>query len=153
MPTGNASARGIRIGIIAREDEDEAWRIARTRFPEDRKGQLTHQLAMKVSDSHWHKQLSEASQANGMREGAYWMWPFENYKTFCPYLVGDFDAVSDEVARYLRLGYSTFILDIPREQRDLDVTREVFRLALEKVGGALPGRPESVARHAGQDPH
>ncbi|MGH2568936.1 MAG: LLM class flavin-dependent oxidoreductase, partial [Bacteroidota bacterium] len=42
---------GIRIGIIARESEDEAWAVAHERFPEDRKGQLTHQLAMKVSDS------------------------------------------------------------------------------------------------------
>ena len=50
---------GVRVGIVARETADEAWRVARERFPEDRKGQLTHQLAMKVSDSHWHQQLSE----------------------------------------------------------------------------------------------
>jgi len=31
---------GIRIGIIAREDSGEAWRIAHERYPVDRKGQL-----------------------------------------------------------------------------------------------------------------
>jgi len=33
---------GIRVGLIAREDNEEAWRIAHERFPEDRRGQLTH---------------------------------------------------------------------------------------------------------------
>src|SRR5467141_2315180 len=50
----NGATSGIRIGIIARSEEAAAWSVARARFPEDRKGQLTHQLAMKVSDSSWH---------------------------------------------------------------------------------------------------
>ena len=33
---------GVRVGIIARDDPDEAWRVALERFPEDRKGQITH---------------------------------------------------------------------------------------------------------------
>ena len=36
---------------IAREDEETAWRVAHAPLPEDRKGQLAHQLAMKKSDS------------------------------------------------------------------------------------------------------
>ncbi len=55
----DATSNGIRIGIIARPQEADAWTVARTRYPEDRKGQITHQLAMKVSDSSWHRQLSE----------------------------------------------------------------------------------------------
>ena len=39
---------GMRVGVIARDDESEAWKVARARFPEDRKGQVTHGLAMKV---------------------------------------------------------------------------------------------------------
>src|SRR6266704_2990222 len=58
---------GVRVGIIVREDGDEAWRIARERFPEDRRGQLTHQLAMKVSDSVWHGQLSDLADATAGR--------------------------------------------------------------------------------------
>ena len=46
---------------------DEAWRVAQERFPEDRKGQITHKLAMKVSDSQWHKQLSELGAQAGRR--------------------------------------------------------------------------------------
>ncbi|HEU4680547.1 MAG TPA: LLM class flavin-dependent oxidoreductase, partial [Gemmatimonadales bacterium] len=76
---------GIRVGIIARSEEQEAWAIARARFPEDRRGQVIHQLAMKVSDSAWHRQLS-ALAPQLTPESAYWMVPFQSYKTFCPYL-------------------------------------------------------------------
>ena len=117
---------GIRIGIVARSTEEEAWKIAYQRFPADRSGQIAHQLAMKVSDSHWHKQLSDATQANGMREGPYWMWPFQNYHTFCPYLVGDYAQVSEQIALYQRLGYRTFILDIPPSREELEHIRIVF---------------------------
>ena len=48
----------IRVGITARGKEAGAWRIARARFPQDQRGQITHQLAMKTSDSLWHEQLS-----------------------------------------------------------------------------------------------
>lgn len=120
---------GIRVGIIAREEEDRAWEVAEQRFPEDRKGQLTHQLAMKVSDSVWHKQLDEmADQTRGQRH-PYWLRPFENYKTFCPYLVGSYDRVSDEVGRYIALGYRTFILDVPPSQEELKQVGVVFERA------------------------
>src|SRR5256885_11620952 len=37
-----------------------------------RSGQLTHQLAMKVSDSAWHKQLSDLAAATASGESPYW---------------------------------------------------------------------------------
>jgi len=128
-PAPEGAGCGVRIGIIARDSEDEAWRVAHERFPPDRRGQIAHQLAMKVSDSQWHKQLSEAARANGMREGCYWMWPFENYKTFCPYLVGSYDEVAEQVGLYLHLGYRTFILDIPPSREELGHVQKVFSRA------------------------
>jgi alkanesulfonate monooxygenase len=125
-PAPEGIGSGVRVGIIARETEAEAWQVAQARFPADRRGQIAHQLALKVSDSHWHKQLSAAAQANGMREGAYWMWPFENYKTFCPYLVGDYGQVAEQIALYMHLGYRIFILDIPPSREELEHTRAVF---------------------------
>ncbi|MGQ0522195.1 MAG: LLM class flavin-dependent oxidoreductase [Betaproteobacteria bacterium] len=121
---------GIRIGIIAREEDREAWHAARTRFPEDRKGQLTHQLAMKVSDSSWHQQLSELGKAAPSVENPYWLVPFQNYKTFCPYLVGSYDRVADEVSRYVEAGYRTFILDVPASPEEMQHIGEVFERAV-----------------------
>lgn len=115
---------GIRVGILTREDEDEAWRIAHARFPPDRKGEIMHQLAMKVSDSAWHQQLSRFE--DGSRDGPYWLVPFKNYKTFCPYLVGSYSRVAQELARYVALGYKTFILDVPPEEEELYHTSIVF---------------------------
>jgi alkanesulfonate monooxygenase len=123
----DGSSRGVRIGVIARSEDAEAWSVARTRFPEDRKGQLTHQLAMKVSDSSWHRQLSELGKTGLEAENPYWLVPFQNYKATCPYLVGSYDRVADEVARYVDAGYRTFILDVPAsadEMRHIGVAFE-----------------------------
>jgi alkanesulfonate monooxygenase len=102
---------GMRVGIVTREEEQVAWKVARTRFPEDRAGQLKHQLAMKISDSSWHHQLS--ALATDHTRDTYWMVPFMNYKTFCPYLVGSHDCVGGELARYFAEGCSAMILDVP----------------------------------------
>jgi alkanesulfonate monooxygenase len=128
-PAGDGLPSGIRVGVISREDESEAWTIARRRFPEDRRGQLAHQLAMKVSDSEWHRQLSEMGRENG--EGPYWLVPFQNYKTMCPYLVGSHDRVARELRAYASLGYRTFILDVPQGPDDLHHIGAAFRRALE----------------------
>jgi alkanesulfonate monooxygenase len=116
---------GVRVGIIARDTNEEAWNVARQRFPEDRKGQLTHQLAMKVSDSEWHKQLSGKTDGEGS-PSPYWLGPFHNYKTFCPYLVGTHDEVSELVGSYMKFGFHTFILDIPPSREDLEHIGVVF---------------------------
>lgn len=126
----DAPANGIRIGIIARDGDAEAWKVARTRFPEDRKGQITRQLAMKVSDSSWHRQLSALGAAEASPENPYWLVPFQNYKTNCPYLVGSYDRVADEVAQYVDVGYRTFILDVPASPDEMRHIGEVFERAV-----------------------
>ncbi len=123
---------GVRVGIIARERDADAWAVAYSRFPEDRKGQLTHQLAMKVSDSSWHKQLSTVVVET--ERSPYWLVPFQNYKTMCPYLVGSYDRVAQELARYIALRYRTFILDVPFDREELDHINLAFARALETVG-------------------
>jgi alkanesulfonate monooxygenase len=126
--------RGMRFGIIARADDTEAWRIAWDRFPGDRRGRIAHAMAMQTSDSVWHRQLSEHARETAAQGNPYWLWPFENYRTFCPYLVGDYATVSNEIARYLRIGTSAFILDIPKEPGDLETAAIVFAAALDKAG-------------------
>jgi alkanesulfonate monooxygenase len=119
---------GIRVGVIARETGEEAWRVAHDRFPPDRKGQIAHSMAMTVSDSDWHAQLSAMGQPTAAVH-PYWLTPFENYKTFCPYLVGSYRSVGDELGKYLALGYSTFILDIPASREELDHIQTAIELA------------------------
>ena len=123
---------GVRIGIVSRKTRDEAWAVAHDRFPADRKGQLTRQLATKISDSSWHKRLAEVG-ATANHDSAYWLHPFENYQTNCPYLVGSYDDVGFELSRYIAAGYTTFILDIPFSEDEFEHIGEVFQLATRSV--------------------
>jgi alkanesulfonate monooxygenase len=129
-PSGETISRdgpaGIRIGIIAREESSEAWRIAHERYPIDRKGQLTYAMARRVSDSSWYEQLSELGDSAAERSSPYWLVPFQNYKTFCPYLVGNYNEVRSEVSKYIREGFLTFILDVPPNREELHHTAVVF---------------------------
>lgn len=127
-PAGEMES-GIRVGIISRTSDDDAWSVALERFPQDRQGQLTHQLAMKVSDSVWHKQLSTSDAA--AKRSTYWLGPFENYKSMCPYLVGDHAAVGEHLAGYISLGHRTFILDVPPNAEEFSHTCNAFNRALE----------------------
>jgi alkanesulfonate monooxygenase len=128
---------GVRIGIIARDTADEAWMTAHERFPADRTGQIAHRLAMQVSDSRWHYQLSgqdaEATPPAESAEGPnpYWLLPFQNYKTFCPYLVGSHRQIAELVAGYLRLGARTLILDVPASEDELRHAGVVLRAAAQ----------------------
>jgi alkanesulfonate monooxygenase len=130
FPDG-AGGKAIRVGIIAREDDTRAWSVARQRFPGDRRGELLHQLAMKISDSVWHRQLSAIDQ--GDPESPYWLFPFKNYKTMCPYLVGSYRRVGAELARYRGQGVRRFILDVPPNEEELWHTRAAFATILAEA--------------------
>jgi alkanesulfonate monooxygenase len=132
LPANSDSSRGIRIGIITRPQDAEAWTVARTRYPEDRKGQITHQLAMKVSDSSWHRQLSDLGNNRSGGDNPYWLVPFQNYKAICPFLVGSYDRVADELARYVDVGYRTFILDVPASVEEMQHIGTVFERAVAR---------------------
>ena len=116
---------GVRVGIIGREKEKDAWRVAFERFPQDRRGQLTHELAMRVSDSSWHKQLSGMD----VRRDCYWLGPFQHSKTNCPYLVGNYEQVAEQLSLYISRGAKAFILDIPANREELDHIGIVFERA------------------------
>jgi alkanesulfonate monooxygenase len=125
---------GVRLGIIAAETDDRAWTLAEQRFPGDKQGRLMHKLAMKTSDSVWHQKLTALEESgNADERDPYWLWPFKNYNTFCPYLVGSFNTVSTELAKYLTAGFTTFILDIPKEEADLTNAMEAITLARRKA--------------------
>jgi alkanesulfonate monooxygenase len=65
-------------------------------------------------------------------ENPYWLVPFRNYKAVCPFLVGSYDRVADEVARYVDAGYQTFILDVPASVEEMQHTGEVFERVLAR---------------------
>lgn len=94
-------------------------------------------MAMAASDSYWHGQLSgDQSPAPSLDDepDPYWLRPFRNYKTFCPYLVGSYDRVATSLAHYMALGARTFILDVPPSEEEL----AHCHVALEKAKEPTP---------------
>jgi alkanesulfonate monooxygenase len=136
---------GIRLGIIARDTEKEAWSVAHERFPADRLGEQLHDMAAERVESQWHLRLSRDAQARHEPRGCYWLYPFRAYKTFCPYLVGTYGDVAEMLARYLGLGARTIILDVPAEEDDLHHAG----LALARAEAAVSEPPEAEPAGAG----
>jgi alkanesulfonate monooxygenase len=135
--TVSSGGRGIRIGVIARGTDDEAWTVARGRYPEDRKGQLTRKLASKVSDSSWHQKLDALADTGADdTQGPYWLVPFQNYKAMCPYLVGSYERIARELAGYVDRGFTTFILDEPSSEEEMRHVATTFELVTQRRAAA-----------------
>jgi alkanesulfonate monooxygenase len=125
--------RGMRIGIIARREDAEAWSVARARFPESRAREFAPPLAAKISGSSWQAQFSRAAPATARRENPYWLTPFQHYKAPCPYLVGSYDRVAREIALYVDAGYRAFVLETPASQEEIHHAGVVFDRAAARV--------------------
>ncbi|MEY9934563.1 alkanesulfonate monooxygenase [Catenulispora sp. GP43] len=123
---------GVRIGIIARDTDDEAWTVAHRRFPRTRAGRIQQMLIRGLSDSHWFEQLSTEDEFPGGPESPYWMGPFLTSATYCPYLVGSHDKVEAEIARYVSAGCRDFVLDTAHEESDYAAYTESFDRVLAR---------------------
>jgi alkanesulfonate monooxygenase len=129
----NKLGTGIRIGIIARDDSSEAWRIARERFPADPDNDRKMQLLTSVTESSWQAAIGALPRTDEDERDPYWLVPFRNYYTYCPYLVGSYGEVAQALATYLGSGVRAFVLDVPRGPDDLHHAR----IAIQRAIGIL----------------
>jgi len=103
-----------------------------------------------VSDSAWHQRLAEIGNEHNGGNGTYWLHPFENYQTNCPYLVGSYEDVAEQLAQYVAHGYRTFILDIPSSERNSSTPMPCFRprrerQACDRAAAGLADGPSAAA--------
>ncbi len=126
---------GVHIGIITDRDEARAWSIAQKRFPDDRKGPLAHPFFTKVSDSRWPQQRPDLADSQG-RSDSYWLAPLRSHQATCPYLVGSYDQIAAELARYLDEGCTTFILEEPANEEQMQQIGFTFELVTEHYAAA-----------------
>lgn len=125
---------GIRIGILARETASDAWQEAKLRFPNSPQGQTLRKAAVQVTDSSWLHQLSTIAGAEATVEhDVYWMGPFTNGKSFCPYLVGSYSDVAAYLSCYFRNGVRFVILDCPNEEQDLAHARTAIQRSANEI--------------------
>jgi len=130
---------GIRIGIVAREEDAVAWEVAYDRFPDDARGQIMQKMANKASDGRWYNKVSESETDGGPGISPYWLAPFRNFQSFVPYLVGGYDEVAESLTRYIRAGFTMYVVDMPTEHEDVVNTGAVFRLAAENASHITAG--------------
>src|SRR2546421_136371 len=115
---------------------------------------MTPPLAPELFPGIFISRFSELAEESKNGRSPYWLRPFETYKTFCPYLVGSYEAVAEELSRYISAGYSTFILDIPPTKEELHHTQIAFETAAQTSSVAVKSdavwRPvQAVARPSG----
>jgi alkanesulfonate monooxygenase len=126
---------GTRVGIISRDSADEAWRIARQRYPADSDGAELREYYQQVSDSVWVRELA---RIKGSRQGQpYWLGPYKNNQASCPFLVGAKETVAAALAGYIRLGLTTFLVETPTDDEDASYITETLRLAAEQARNDL----------------
>jgi alkanesulfonate monooxygenase len=99
---------GLRIGIIARKNREEAREIADARFPKGRCSRIMRERAASTP---------------------YQLALFRNSKNACPYLVGSYDEVARELSAYATAGYRAFLLEAPATEDELDHARAVLERA------------------------
>lgn len=122
---------GTRLGIIVRDTSEEAWQTARRRYPDNPAGAAIRDYASRISDSVWVKELNrEISTPEGH---PYWLGPYRNAQSSCPFLVGSMSDVARELESYLRIGLRTFLLERPEDVEDSQRISAVFDLASRRT--------------------
>ena len=115
---GRTVRTGIRIGLISRNTDEEAWEVAHRRYQGDRQ-----KTAMRrKSESDWNRRMAARAVENQVHDDVYWTGAYQADKGSMPLLVGSHERVADYLDRYLALGVETVLLgDLP--------TAEDFRRA------------------------
>ncbi|MEU4244961.1 LLM class flavin-dependent oxidoreductase [Actinoplanes sp. NPDC026619] len=123
---------GIRIGIIARDDHDAAWEVARRRYPRDaaREQRLHRSRKAAYASSTVHNYTeSRRTPTDDTAEAIYWLHPLRVSFEYCAYLVGSYDEVAEALRTYRESGMCTLILSPPQEEDDLHHANEAIRRA------------------------
>jgi alkanesulfonate monooxygenase len=121
---------GIRIGVLCREDSDDAWRVAHERFPASWQGEQETRLKT-LSTNVWSRELAtravaETAENNGVRD-PYWLGAFRTGKASAPFLVGDYAEVGGRLADYVASGVTHILLngglaeDLPHAARAIEL--------------------------------
>ncbi|MFE7504648.1 LLM class flavin-dependent oxidoreductase [Promicromonospora sp. NPDC057488] len=110
LAQGYSGELGIRIGILARSERDEAWNTALERFPPTRKGAIKTALKTRSSNM-WAQQLaSRALSEDGSQDDVYWLGAFKTGRISAPYFVGAHEDVGARLGEYVQNGVSHIIL-------------------------------------------
>ena len=134
----------VRVGIIARPSDDQAWNAAEAAFPPDRQGAIKHRFSMVLSDSSWRKHLDAIGRETLRYGDCYWLEPFMTYRGQSPFLVGSYERVGSVLGRFLDWGCRSLILNTLSDEEELSHAAEAVNrsVSLRAVLMRRDGSPE-----------
>jgi alkanesulfonate monooxygenase SsuD/methylene tetrahydromethanopterin reductase-like flavin-dependent oxidoreductase (luciferase family) len=118
-PAGDPRRLAIRVGLLGRATDEEAWSVARALYPENRRSRLKTDFR-KRSPSDWSRRMAHLATEDGVYDEVYWTGAYRADKGNMPLLVGDYGKVADYLERYLKVGVSTLILASAMSDEDLE---------------------------------
>lgn len=122
--------RGIHFGVIARDQETDAWEAAHRRFPPDEDGEGILELSMSETDSVWKQQLyRQAREARETARPGFWLKPFSRFQGDCPYLIGAHARIAEVIRAHVARGIDWFVLDVPADATEFAHVAKAFELA------------------------
>ena len=131
------TAGAIHVGILARPSDAEAIQAAQARFPADPIGAKLVAATMSNTDSTWKQRLFETAASSIDTQSGYWLGPFRSGQADGPYLVGEYAAIADRLARLARSGVSDFVIDTPATEVDFQHLAQV----VQQTRSQLPAHP------------
>ena len=93
--SGKVCVAGIRVGIIPGRGQRRVGRGTRP-VPGGPEGPTHPRRRDESVGLRMAPPTLERNDGAATTADTYWLWPFQNYKTFCPYLVGSYDRVANE---------------------------------------------------------
>ncbi|HEX6682169.1 MAG TPA: hypothetical protein VF062_05215, partial [Candidatus Limnocylindrales bacterium] len=100
---------GIRVGLVARETDEQAWEAALEGHQLDRAARL-RTLLKRESQSDWNRRVAQLAFEADVYDGVYWTGLYSTGRTAAPLLVGGYRKVADYLRRYLSLGVTKLLL-------------------------------------------
>ena len=125
----NLERTGICLGIIARHDEEDAWKSAHKKFPPDRVGEGILEVTMQYTDSSWKRQMKQQIDEGIATQGGFWLHPFKTFRAVCPFIVGSHRRVAEVIWTYVRKGVQSFVIDMCCDEEEFDNINTSFQLA------------------------
>lgn len=119
---------GMIVGIIARPTDDEAWDVVQSfSKQQDRRTRLTNRLFISQASSQQHRLNLELADQQTLFDDVLW-YGSAKLGIDAPKLVGSYPKVQAALQRYIKLGITNILIDLPHEIAEYDHLSRVIEL-------------------------
>lgn len=103
---------GLIVGLVARATDEQAWAALETLAHQDRRTRLTNRLFVAKTSSQQHRVNLELADRQSVFDERLW-YGSAKIGIDAPKLVGSYQQVREALGRYIALGVTDILLDLP----------------------------------------